>query len=185
MRVFYSWQSDTPGRTGRHFLRGALETALDDLTEAVKELEDAERPELDHDTKGVAGSPDLASTILAKIEACQVFVADVTPVGRTSAGKAVMNPNVAIELGYALKAKGSEALLMLMNDAHGCREDLPFDLRHKRGPISYMLPDEAGVPAINAAKKKLLPKLIEALRPYLLMRGGLGNSDSRISGFSA
>lgn len=167
MRVFYSWQSDTPGRTGRHFMRKALQAALAGLAEEVKEINDAERPELDHDTKGVAGSPDLAPTILAKIEACDVFVADVTPVGHTLAGKALMNPNVAIELGYAMKAKGSEALLMVLNGAYGNRDNLPFDLRHKRGPISYTLAEDADGPSISAQFKQLVDDLKVALRPYL------------------
>jgi hypothetical protein len=167
VRVFYSWQSDTPGRTGRHFVREALAVAIAGLAEEVKEVDDAERPELDHDTKGVAGSPDLAPTILAKIDASDVFVADVTPVGRTPMGKALMNPNVAIELGYAVKAKGSEALLMVLNGAHGNREDLPFDLRHKRGPIVYTLADDADGAAVAAQGRQLVGALKVALRPYL------------------
>jgi len=39
------------------------------------------RAEVDHDRKGISGSPDLINTILAKIAACQAFMADVTPVG--------------------------------------------------------------------------------------------------------
>jgi len=61
------------------------------------------------------GSPDLAIEILKKIGSSTVFVGDATPVGRgaphktdegvESPGEALMNPNAAIELGYALKSQ--------------------------------------------------------------------------------
>ena len=50
--------------------------------------------------------PDVAATILEKIDAATVFVGDVTPVGATppvkgnegaKSGRPLMNPNVAIE----------------------------------------------------------------------------------------
>ena len=46
--MFYSWQSDTPPKVGRTFIRDALEATIAGL-----QLEDAERPEIDRDTKGV------------------------------------------------------------------------------------------------------------------------------------
>lgn len=67
MKVFWSWQSDTPGKTGRHFVRDVLADAI----KALKEPEDIEEPtkrvsrealHLDHDRQGVPGSPDLAPT---------------------------------------------------------------------------------------------------------------------------
>lgn len=40
---------------------------------------------LDQDIQDIAGSPDLARTILAKIDASEVVVADVTIVGKVGA----------------------------------------------------------------------------------------------------
>jgi hypothetical protein len=88
MKVFWAWQSDLPGKTGRHFVRDALEEAI----ERIKERRDIEEPDeqfqdeihLDHDRKGLSGSPDLATEILRKIDASRVFVGDVTPVGKTA-----------------------------------------------------------------------------------------------------
>jgi hypothetical protein len=78
-----------------------------------------------------------------------VFVGDVTPIGKgprytndegiESDGKPLMNPNVAIELGYALKTLTTENVAMVMNSHYGKRADLPFDLGHKGGPIMYNL----------------------------------------------
>jgi hypothetical protein len=84
MKVFYSWQSDTPAKVGRTFIREALEAAIAGL-----ELEDAERPEIDRDTKGVLGSPVIADTIFRKIREARVVVADVTLTGHTPDGKSL------------------------------------------------------------------------------------------------
>jgi hypothetical protein len=42
------------------------------------------------------------------------------------------NPNVLVELGYALRALGEERVILVMNTAFGKPEALPFDLRRKR-----------------------------------------------------
>jgi hypothetical protein len=48
----------------------------------VDGLEKSERDlHLDHDRKGVPGSPDLARLILDKIKRSAIFVADVTNIG--------------------------------------------------------------------------------------------------------
>ena len=75
--VFWSWQSDQPSRETRSLIRDALIAALDRI---AVDLEEADRPEIDHDTKDMPGSPDIVASILAKIEAAAVFIADVTPI---------------------------------------------------------------------------------------------------------
>jgi hypothetical protein len=125
MKVFWSWQADTPGKTGRHFVREALADAI----EALKQPADVEEPSerearealhLDHDRQGVPGSPDLAPTIFAKIDQAAVFVADVTLIAQMDAEdggakKKLINSNVAIEYGYALHALGDRAILTVQN----------------------------------------------------------------------
>jgi hypothetical protein len=106
MKVFWSWQADTPGKTGRHFVRDALSEAIDALKADKDIIEPSEREardalELDHDRQGVSGSPDLAATIFRKIDETAVFIADVTAVGTTGAAKKLINSNVAIEYGHA------------------------------------------------------------------------------------
>ena len=139
LKVFWSWQSDTHQPSGRHFVRDVLHKVCVELTEST-EVDAAERPEIDHDTLDVAGSPPIAETILKKISEAAVFVADVTPVSKTSGGKHVANPNVMIELGYALSVLGHQRLVLVMNTAEGASlKHLPFDLKHWRKPISYAL----------------------------------------------
>jgi hypothetical protein len=183
MKVFWSWQSDHPGRISRHFIRDALAQAIASLNESA-DIEDAVRPEvtLDQDRQGVPGSPDLARTIFEKIDASQVFVADVTPVGRTTGKptKKLTNPNVAIELGYALRAVTDRGLLMVLNEHYGKQEHLPFDLRHKAGPIRYRLGPEASVEEIATQRARLVGQLKTALRD---MRKHVASAATQITPF--
>jgi len=77
--IFFSWQSDTPTKIGRNFLRKALEEACEEIV-AESSISEALRDELvvDSDTQGEAGQPPIADTIFKKIDAAAVFVADVT-----------------------------------------------------------------------------------------------------------
>jgi hypothetical protein len=168
MKIFWSWQSDTLGKIGRHFIREVLEDALKQLN-VEDELDEPlrENLHLDHDRKGVPGSPDLAQAILEKIRNSAVFIADVTPIGKTDKGKSLINPNVAIELGYALYFVGDEGLLMVLNEAYGDRESLPFDLRHKGGPIIFNLPADSNKEQITRVRAQLVGDFKSALRDCL------------------
>ena len=73
--VFFSWQSDRSET--RSVINSALDTAVKNLNNTVP-LEVKLR--VDHDTAGVAGWPEITATILEKIERCEVFVADLTPI---------------------------------------------------------------------------------------------------------
>jgi hypothetical protein len=164
MKVFWSWQSDSPAALNKNFIKDSLQSALELVTGELG-LSEPERPELDHDTKDEPGLVEIVATIFRKIDSASAFVADITPVSTTAAGKQVPNPNVMIELGYALKALGPERILLVANAAFGGRpEDLPFDLRHRRGPITYRL--ESGVPAAkrDSVKQELIKGLGEALK---------------------
>jgi hypothetical protein len=171
MKVFWSWQSDLPGKISRHFIRDALDQAIAELnaTLAVEEPERESDVSLDHDRKGTPGSPALAELIFEKIRIADVFVADVTPVGQTTANpaKKLINANVAIELGFAIGAHSDRKLLMVLNTAYGERDDLPFDLRHKAGPIMYCLQEGSDKATKEATHKQLVGQLNTAFRAFL------------------
>ncbi len=175
MKVFWSWQSDTPGKIGRHFVRDALGAAIERLKE-TPEIEEPTAREarsamhLDHDRKGIPGSPDLARVILAKDRAIArsswpMLPPSRSPPPRQEEGqrKKIINPNVAIELGYALHALGDRALLMVMNEHYGGRADLPFDLQSKAGPIMFNLAPDADRKTITAVSRQLTSQPAEAL----------------------
>ena len=130
--VFYSWQSDRDFKLCRNFIEIALSAAAERL-KARRGIEVV----VDSDTKDVPGTPPISDTILKKIDACDVFLADMTFVAATAEGKLSPNPNVMGEYVYALKAKGWPNILLVMNAAFGAPGDLPFDLHHLRHPLSY------------------------------------------------
>jgi len=164
--VFFSWQADTPGKTGRNFLKDVLEQACTDIA-ADTELDEAVRDvAVDSDTQGVAGQPPIAETIFKKIDGAAVFIADVTFTGSRIDGRPTPNPNVLIEYGWALRAIRSERVICVMNTAYGAPsfDTLPFDLAHLRWPITYNLPEDATASQKTEEKKKLLNTLTQAIR---------------------
>lgn len=122
---FYSWEADRPNNTNRGFIKTALEEAAALASDLTVE------PRIDHDTQNVPGSPDIARTILKKIENSHVFVADVTIISDAAGERATPNPNVLIELGYAMHALSENRIILVMNEHFGPVEKLPFDLRRQ------------------------------------------------------
>lgn len=169
LKIFYSWQSDLPEKRGRFFVQDVLERAIKALNrdyvidEPERDSVQKERIVLDHDTKGVSGIPDLAATIFDKIAQSDVFVADVSFIARNDDNERLLpNPNVLIELGYALGKLGSDKIILVMDTERGGGESLPFDLRHKRHPIGFSSNSE-----LAEERKQLTTKLAAALKPFV------------------
>ena len=156
--VFYSWQSDLPNATNRSFILQALEQAASAI--AGDSSIDVE-PVVDRDTAGVAGSPDIVGTILDKIVDADVFVPDVSLITSKSSERRCPNPNVLVELGFAVGTLDWRRIIMVMNTAVGPPSDLPFDLRGRR-VLTYHLPP--GVESKSDERRLLTDKLKVALR---------------------
>lgn len=160
--VFYSWQTDLPGATNRNFILQALEIAAKKLRQDASLLVE---PVVDRDTLDVPGSPNISETIFGKIDQAQIFVCDVSIINQDARehnpdARLTPNPNVLIELGYALKRLGDKHIIMVFNDAYGTPEQLPFDLRMRRVTRYHMSVDNQD----RASERKALEgKLIEAL----------------------
>lgn len=199
MKIFWSWQSDVHQATNRHFVRGVLADLARSLN-GVDDPEDSERPPsdeededeedeedesriaLDHDTLGVGGSPRIAEKILEKIEAAAVFVADVTPICKTAGGKRVPNPNVMIELGYAMKVLGEERVVLVGNSAEGAAlKYLPFDLRHRRAPAFFSLQRDATEERMAEVAVGLKADLRNRIVPGLRLAAKVMREDRRRS----
>jgi hypothetical protein len=167
--VFYSWQLDTPPATGRNFLRAALEDACRALGRDPKIEESHRELTVDSDTQDVAGHPPVVDTILKKIDAASVFVADLTFVAERRDGGRLPNPNVLIEYGWALKALTHERIVLVMNTAYGdpSGEALPFDLRASRWPFQYHLPSDATAEIKAEVKRSVIKHLTGAIRACL------------------
>ena len=171
--VFFSWQSDL-GET-----RGVIQTALDKAVRNLNRdlaLEEALR--LDEDTAGVAGWPEITSTILDKIERCEVFVADITPInGSQSDSRLTPNPNVLFELGYALATGlGRTRIICVVNAAYLPDRDLkelPFDVRGSR-PLQFFLEGPAARGATTGQEDPVRTSVREDLARRL--ERGLGET---------
>ncbi len=167
--VFWSWQSDYDEKSCRFFVRDALKEAISQISDAMS-IDPADRPSLDHDTKGAKGMVDIRSVILNKIKRCSLFVADLTPIGRTAEGKWVPNPNVMIELGWAMHTPGAEYIIPVLNEAQGCTvESLPFDIRGRR-VVQYKLDAKASAAERKAELSKLVALLRDAMEEELKLR---------------
>ncbi len=141
--VFYSWMSDQENFCNRGFIQDCLEKALKQIG---KDESIGITPALDRDTQGESGAPDISSIIFSKIARARSFVADITRMGAplSKRQKKAMrragiprtrsspNPNVLVELGFAVGQLGWERCLLVVNTALGPVEKLPFDLRGRR-----------------------------------------------------
>lgn len=127
MKIFYSWQNDLPHNQNRYFIEECIK-------QAASYFKDTERVDVDRDTKGIWGSPDIIQTILSKIDESDLFIADISIIN-TDAGnsaKKAPNPNVMFELGYAACKLGWDRIICLFNSDFGEPGDLPFDINHQR-----------------------------------------------------
>ena len=127
--VFYSWQSDLPSSTNRNYIEACINEAIYKINRNDDYIVDLN---LDRDTKGIAGTPDIVNSIFKKIDKCDIFIADISIINNLSEGRKTPNPNVLLELGYASKVLGWDEIICLFNTSYGKIEELPFDLRFRR-----------------------------------------------------
>ena len=126
-------------------------------------------PIRDQDTQDVPGSPNIAETILKKIDDCRVFVGDLTHIGPNEHHELTPNPNVLIEYGYALKSVGYGRMIAVLNKAFGDprSKPLPFDLQHKRWPFIYDARPSDPEQERRSERNRLSQKLQSAIRSVL------------------
>lgn len=126
-KIFYSWQSDLPGNKTRNFIRECIDEAI--VLAQETETVEAERDEA---TTGTTGSPNIVTTLFSKIDNCDLFIADLSLCFTEDKQKKKKspNPNVLLELGYAVKTLGWERVICLCNTDYG--DKYPFDIAHNR-----------------------------------------------------
>lgn len=166
--VFYSWQSDLPKETNSGALRHALREAANRVE---KEMEDV-KITLDEATRELSGSPNIPQSIFDKIKDCDIFVCDVTTINSdTGALRKTPNPNVLIELGYAIATVGWNRVILLFNKEFGdFPSDLPFDIGGHRA-ISFAISnvrDSNGKGQVVSELHKAIKKILEKKpsKPY-------------------
>lgn len=171
-KIFYSWQSDLPGNQTRYFIRGCIDEAIEMAEES--EAIDAERDEA---TTGMTGSPNIVTTLFSKIDDCDLIIADISlcfaEVLRGE--KKSPNPNVMLELGYAVKTLGWERVICICNTDYGT--EYPFDIAHNR-ITNYSLNNKTRKEAANELAiiifknirdiKKLTPRAKTGMATHVL-----------------
>jgi hypothetical protein len=151
-KVFYSWQSDLPPKTNRSLILKTLQKACDGIKK------EGGMAVVDRDTQGLSGSPDISDAIFSKIREADAFVADVSIINieaSDSTGfRPTPNPNVLVELGYALATLGNEAIILVVNKHFGEIVDLPFHMRPLR-VLSYKASPEDDLATVKKLEKEL------------------------------
>lgn len=133
-KIFFSWQSDTQNKE-KQLIESALESAKKELLSSY-----GYEIVIDHSTLGESGMPAIDHSILQKIDSCDVFICDLTPIiafnkfigNGSSQNKEIPNPNVLLELGYAMSAVGNRYIILVAHQGSWNINDLPFDINHKR-----------------------------------------------------
>ncbi len=156
--VFYSWQSDSEYKYNRNFIEKNIKKAIKNLN-AEADICLA----FDKDTLNEAGSPDIVNTILRKIDEALVFIADISAICKTDKDKFIPNPNVMLELGYALSTLTDERVILLCNTEMCDVKSLPFDLGLKR-MISYKYSENTSDSEKKEIEKEFLGKLTNAIK---------------------
>lgn len=127
--IFYSWQSDLPNKDNRSFIENCIEKAIkkDKLG-----FEAGLTVAIDRDTKKTVGTPDIAGTIFDKIAQTDIFICDISIINGDDEGRKCPNPNVLLELGYAVRTLGWDRIICFYNLKYGDIKNVPFDLSHRR-----------------------------------------------------
>lgn len=125
--IFYSWQSDLPSKINRGAIRSAL------LNIAADNSGDKYEITIDEATRDEPGSPHIPTTILKKICAADIFIADISTINKDDQSRKCPNPNVIFELGYAVSVIGWSRIILIANEATtDLKNDIPFDIDRNR-----------------------------------------------------
>jgi len=129
--LFFSWQSD------RKEIRSAI---FAELRKVKKQLaQDGIELIVDQDTRERKGTEKIDVALLRKIDDCDIFLADMSPVTTmiqeidedVRRTKLIPNPNVMYEYGYATGVKEMQYVLSVASlKKSELAEQLPFDVNH-------------------------------------------------------
>ncbi len=135
--IFWSWQSDVRANCNRTLIRNSIEIAMEHIKSNARIVPEIQNYNILESAEGVSGTPSITDEIISRIDHCNVFIADLTLVGKINETKMTPNPNVMIEMGYASSKIGWNSIITVMNTFFGDTGFLPFDLQNRRFPIIY------------------------------------------------
>jgi hypothetical protein len=126
--IFYSWQSDLK----KNFNLNEIRNKLKKISDVMNKANDDYNIKIDESTRDTPGSPDIPNTIFEKIKSSDIFISDISFITDNKTIKQSPNPNVLIELGYAVGILGWDRIILLFNESYGDLIDLPFDVGKQR-----------------------------------------------------
>lgn len=136
LTIFYSWQSDI--EFNNKAIRESLRSSANDL----ERLDGFPFLEIKDSTSNLIGATRIPDSILADISASDIFICDLSIVGQSHDQKRkIPNPNVLIELGFAISKLGWSRIVVLFNGEFGDITDVPFDIE-KRSVLLYKIKDQ-------------------------------------------
>lgn len=145
--IFLCYQTEYP--SAREALREALLYSLDILN-----LRSRLPLTLAESYRSQDGPVRLNRTIMRKIRKSLLFIADATPIASIDNKESALlipNPNVCIEIGYAIQCKRSEQILLAQMQRPDLPGQFPFDL-----PLGQILQFQD-----STEISKILPQVIE------------------------
>jgi hypothetical protein len=161
-RVFYSWQLDLDAREHKELQQRALRRA----SEAVEREMSIPIQVVDFGNERI-GSPAFGDHLVEQIATSCVVVADMTLTGirpeRDGQRRLSPNPNVANEVGIARGLLGAEALIMVVNEAHGNVALMPPDFASYI-PCRYNLQQGAPDEQVQTQEDELTAKFAEEIK---------------------
>ena len=167
--IFNAWESDLPRETNTDVISWSLNRAAQEIMRRNSEVEVV----IDHATREMSGSDNIPQEIARKIDACDIFLADVSTITpKDYDGRPCQNPNVTFELGYAAAQVGWRRIILLINKEFTEDTDLPFDFDRHR--VSKYLFSTSSNPGDRNALVSLLVRAISIIiekdpkRPYEL-----------------
>ncbi|MBQ2177272.1 MAG: hypothetical protein II453_20230, partial [Alphaproteobacteria bacterium] len=181
LTLFFSWQMETDlqGFDNKKFLCECIENACKKISNKGQ-LKNV-KIKFQEGMRATSGTPEVAREMFRKIDACDIFVADITTAQRIYPKlencrnkhgiffRYSPNGNVFGEYNRALGKypEFDRQIILLANDVNKTALDdndvIPFDTRSRRWPMYFHLENETDE-AVATAKKSLMPELEDAIR---------------------
>lgn len=118
---------------------------------------------IDEATSNQVGTLHIPNAILQNISNSDFFVVDLTTVGATfDKVKKLQNPNVLIELGYAVSQLGWDRIIILFNKEFGEFKDLPFDIE-KRSCLDFKITSAEDKNGIGQLRENLITRITQII----------------------
>jgi hypothetical protein len=157
--IFYSWQSDS--KFNRKAILDAIRLAIIDVEKFVPGL----HIKIEEASSNEVGALHIPNNILQNITKADIFIGDLSIVGQSFESKdgkfrQIANPNVLIELGYAIAELTWNRIIILFNkDTGEFPNGLPFDIE-KRSCLDFAVKMENDTNGVGQLRVELTKRIL-------------------------